>query len=368
MNENQEIMFKENISDKDEISESINFYKKEGREIVPVLDKQKNIDAKEKLDLIKKSKIYKNIPSKYKNNWNEVSLFHTKGDVDKANAILIDPKEGAFSIENKLNDLTGKEWTKFVKSWFVFDAIHSDLMEEKKITSQFDLNSEEHPATFSPTMIEKFINFFTKENQIVLDPFLGIGTTLASCDRTNRRGVGIELNKKYYKISKVRSNQLVINGNSLKIGNILKKNNINNIDFCISSPPYWDILNRSTGSYKKVRDKNNLDIKYSEDKKFDLGNINNYEDFINKLASVYFQIFDFLNNKSYLVIIVKNIKKDGVCYPIAWDISKKLSEKYILKDEKIWCQDKIGLAPFGYPYAWTSNIVHHYCLIFRKEV
>ena len=41
--------------------------------------------------------------------------------------------------------------------WFADAALY--LSEEKKITSQFDLNSEEHPATFSPTMIEKFINF-----------------------------------------------------------------------------------------------------------------------------------------------------------------------------------------------------------------
>ena len=49
-----------------------------------------------------------------------------------------------------------------------------------------------------------------------------------------------------------------------------------------------------------------------------------------------------------------------------WDLSRKLSEKYTLKDEKIWCQDKQSLSPFGYPFSWTSNIVHHYCLIFQK--
>ena len=35
---------------------------------------------------------------------------------------------------NKLNDLNGKEWIKFLKSWFVFDALKSDLNEEKAIT------------------------------------------------------------------------------------------------------------------------------------------------------------------------------------------------------------------------------------------
>ena len=79
-------------------------------------------------------------------------------------------------------------------------------------------------------------------------------------------------------------------------------------------------------------------------------------------------IFKILKDKGYIVIIVKNIKKDGKHYPIAWDLAKELSKKYKLKDEKIWCQDKQSLAPFGYPFSWTSNIVHHYCLIFQKQI
>ena len=89
--------------------------------------------------------------------------------------------------------------------------------------------------------------------------------------------------------------------------------------------------------------------------------------FLERVSGVYIQIYDFLKNNSYLVVIVKNLKKEGKHYPLAWDLAGVLSKKYVLKDEKIWCQDKIGLAPFGYPFSWTSNIVHHYCLIFRKE-
>ena len=40
---------------------------------------------------------------------------------------------------------------------------------------------------------------------------------------------------------------------------------------------------------------------------------------------------------------------------------------FTLKDEKIWCQDNVKLAPYGYGYSWVSNTVHHYCLIFKKE-
>lgn len=342
------------------------FYYSVLRKIVPVEKKSLNLEAKKILEKLKKSKSFKTIPKKFQERWNEVSLYHPSGDIEKADALILDPENGAYSLSNKLNHLTGKEWTRSIKSWFIFDAIQSDIKEEKEITQKAGLNSEDHPATYSPTMMSEFISFFTKEGDLVLDPFNGIGSTLVGCDRTGRKGIGVELNEKYFEITKLRTKQKVIHGSSEKIGDLLKSNKIKDINFCISSPPYWNILQRSTGSFEKKRLGKNLDIKYS-DKDIDIGNIDSYEEFINRLAEIYFQVYDFLVPQAYLVVIVKNVKKSGKNYPLAWDLAKKLTEKYAFKDEKIWCQDKVGLAPFGYPFAYTSNIVHHYCLVFRKE-
>ena len=342
------------------------FFHAEKRKIVPHPDASLSQLAKIKLDEIQKSEAYQSIPQRYRDDWQSVGLYHPSGDIKKAAALVMNPEHGAYALSNKINHLTGKEWTRFIKSWFVFDAIHSDIKEEKLITQAANLNSEEHPATYSPTMMAEFISFFTKEGEIVLDPFNGIGTTLVGCDRTLRKGVGIELNEKYFEITKLRTKQLVIHGSSENLIDLLTENDVNQVDFSISSPPYWNILQRSTGDFEKKRSKKNLDIKYS-DKEIDIGNIGSYEEFIDRLANIYFQVYDVLKNKGYLVVIIKNVKKDGKHYPLAWDLAKKLSEKYVLKDEKIWCQDKVGLSPFGYPFSWTSNIVHHYCLIFRKE-
>jgi DNA modification methylase len=141
---------------------------------------------------------------------------------------------------------------------------------------------------------------------------------------------------------------------------------IKDIDFCISSPPYWDILNRSTKDFEAKRIKRSLDVKYSDTEK-DLGNISDYELFMDKLAQIYINIYDVLRTGAYLVIIIKNVKKGGVMYPLAWDLASRLSKKYVLKDEKLWIQDKVGLSPYGYPHTWAANIIHHYCLILRKE-
>jgi len=126
------------------------------------------------------------------------------------------------------------------------------------------------------------------------------------------------------------------------------------------------MLHRSTGGYRKERTENDLDFKYSTDDQ-DLGNVLDYDDFVTRISNVYLSIYDFLKVGGYLIVIVKNVKKGGKLYPLAWDIARSLSKKYSLKDEKIWMQDQVSLAPYGYPFAWVSNILHHYCIIVRKE-
>jgi len=336
------------------------FYYKPNRIIEPHTDKTVNQEAARRLKAIfvEKSAL---IPRLYKEQWDKVALYHPAGKVEKANAILINPEDGAYDLGNKINDLTGKEWTKFTSSWFIFNALLADLKQEKELDSHI----EDHPATFSPTMISDFIRFFTKEGMSVLDPFCGIGSTMEACRRTNRIGFATELNSKYYNLILKRV-PLFKNNIFNSDAALIPQLNISNIDFCISSPPYWDILNRSTGSFEKKREQRQLDVSYS-DANLDLGNVADYNLFLDKLTAVYFNIYEVLRNNAYVVIIIKNVKKGGLLYPLAWDLAKRLSEKYVMKDEKIWIQDKVGLAPYGYPFSWTSNIIHHYCLIFRKE-
>ena len=65
-----------------------------------------------------------------------------------------------------------------------------------------------HRAVMKPAVVEWFIERFTKENDIVLDPFLGLGTTAIECARANRRYIGIELNEHYYNIACKRINDI----------------------------------------------------------------------------------------------------------------------------------------------------------------
>jgi DNA modification methylase len=268
-----------------------------------------------------------------------------------------------------LNDLDPKTWLKFQKSWFV----HAPPPRKKGVIR--------HPAKFPETLAQEFIEFFTKQDQVVLDPMVGTGSTLLAALRSGRHSIGIELNPQYADIASqlVAEEKTVlgetaqnitckvIQGNAAQIINIFKEYQIPEIDYLLTSPPYWDMLHaKGAQTQQKRRDTPGLDIQYSDDLE-DLGNIHDYDEFLNKLVEIYIAIKPVLRSRAYLTIIVKNIKKGGKIYPLAWDLARILGETYILKDEKIWCQDDIRLAPYGLGNAWVSNTFHHYCLQFRNE-
>jgi site-specific DNA-methyltransferase (adenine-specific) len=48
--------------------------------------------------------------------------------------------------------------------------------------------------------MEHLVKLFSKKNALVVDPFLGSGTTALACKNTDRNCIGIELNKEYYDI------------------------------------------------------------------------------------------------------------------------------------------------------------------------
>jgi len=276
-------------------------------------------------------------------------------------------ERGKFSLNNKLNDLTGKEWIKFTKSWFVH---RPPRRKENEIL---------HPAKFPETLVEKFIQFFTKEGEWILDPFLGTGSSLIAAGNQKRNGAGIEINKKYFGVAEKRinnndySNKLIpLLGSSLDLKNIILKNKLLKkveFDFVITSPPYWNQLERNS-----IRQKNRkvlgLDTKYSKNKN-DIGNVKDYDEFIEIQAKIFDQVFDVMKVGGYLTIITNNVYFKGELFPLAYDtaisLTKRGKQSWVLKDERIWLQDDKPLIALGVNNAWVGNRHHQFCLIFRKE-
>ena len=67
---------------------------------------------------------------------------------------------------------------------------------------------KKHQATFPLSLIKPFIETTTKKNDIVLDPFMGSGTTAVACIELQRNYLGFEINEEYYKDSLERINNL----------------------------------------------------------------------------------------------------------------------------------------------------------------
>src|SRR3989442_12436032 len=93
---------------------------------------------------------------------------------------------------NKLNELSGRDWIKFTKSWFVH---RPEPRGDRKIR---------HPASFPESLVKDFVSFFTKRGDLVVDPFVGTGSTLMAAFETGRSAIGFDIVEKYADISRER--------------------------------------------------------------------------------------------------------------------------------------------------------------------
>lgn len=272
------------------------------------------------------------------------------------------------SSQNRLNNLDGKEWVKATKSWFIVNP-------KSRSTAQM-----QHPAKFPEVLVERFLKFFTKKGGWVLDPFAGVGSTLIACRESDRNAVGIELSKEFIDIGQEAlkqvtgsGHQVLIHGDATRSRELILEhfNNHSKIfDYIITSPPYWNMLRKSRGgneSVHKQRQENGLKQYYSEFEN-DLGNIEDYDEYIDAVCKILIGLKPVLCKKAYITVVVQNMRDiDGAMKPIAWDLARGLSSDYELRQEMIWCQNNKKLGCWGYPTTYVSNVHHHYCLILQND-
>lgn len=286
----------------------------------------------------------------------------------KKNKETDDPKKktGTYDKRNKLNDLTSSEWIPETISVWTQKGLgtgHPDVKIEKQ-----------HPAPFSFTDISRLIKFFTKKDQVVLDPFVGIGSTLKACVLEGRRGIGIELNKKYVKLSKDRLKEEVVNVKQQKeqkiltgdARTVLRKLESDSVDFIVTSPPYWNILHKKDHKVKQERDKYDLDTKYSEDPK-DLGNIDDYQTFLDELSKILGEGARVLKKSKYMAIVVSDFRDKSQYIMFHADLAKRLDDFGLeMRGLKVLYQRHKRIFPYGYPYAYVPNIHNQYILILQN--
>jgi len=262
-----------------------------------------------------------------------------------------------------MNNLDGKTWLQY--SFSIWRDIEKTNGERKL----------KHPAMFPTQLTSRLIHIYTKDKgEVVLDPFLGSGSTIVSAYKIGKKGIGFELSKEYIKLSedRVKDTQLnltqskedlirpiIHNKTIFEVPKILPENSV---DLVITSPPYWDILTMERSADRK-------EIRKYSDSEEDLGNIHDYDKFMEKLKEAFLGVHKVLKKGKYCIVVVMDIRKKSKFYPFHMDMINKMREVgFELDDIIIWDRQKEynNMRPLGYPFVFRVNKVHEFILIFRK--
>ena len=90
--------------------------------------------------------------------------------------------------------------------WHIPDKRHGSVWRNKKDAA----GSYRHPTQKPVGIMETFVSRFTKDHNIVLDPFIGSGTTLVAAKNLGRKAIGIEIEERYCEIAAQRCSQEVL--------------------------------------------------------------------------------------------------------------------------------------------------------------
>lgn len=267
-----------------------------------------------------------------------------------------------------INCMTAKEWLKSqLGVWqFLYEA--RDVRDKTL-----------HPATFPIALSKKVIELFTHQGELILDPFIGSGTTLVAASDTNRNAVGFDLQKHYIDLCEKRlrqqanlfnkSKQLAIQDDARNIHKYISNDTISLI---WTSPPYANLLNRERKN-KSRRDRNNEQLgkveQYSQDIR-DLGTMA-IADYTNAMGDIFESLLPLLRPKAHCVINVPDMWWENQRITIHVSLIEELRKRgYELRNIIIWDRtnvvNKIGI--FGWPSNYiTMGVTFEYLLDFWRS-
>ena len=284
---------------------------------------------------------------------------------------IILPDGRKYHLDNTLNDMTGREWTFFINSVF---------------TTHYPTNGKEayahsirkiHPTPKPPQLMRDLILFFTKENELVMDSFMGVGGTLLGAALCNRKAFGIDLNSEYIDAYHRAAQELnltefeTVAGDSLdiikdpdKMSGLVRGQEIS---LLLIDPPYSNMMSKEkTGADIYVYGKKATPFSDSEK---DLGNMPR-EAFLEKLRESVEDTLPYIKKRGYIVIFIKDLqpnkKETNLLHAEVINAINQIPNVYY-KGMKIWADESTKLYPYGYPFCFVANQIHQYILVFRKE-
>ncbi|MHA1280087.1 MAG: DNA methyltransferase [Candidatus Helarchaeota archaeon] len=255
---------------------------------------------------------------------------------------------------NHLNCQTAKEWIKSqLGVWQVYYEARD--IRDKKV----------HPATFPIALSSKIISLFTHEGELVLDPFVGSGTTLVSARDLNRNAIGFDLKQEYIDFCSERlmtdtlfnnTKQVAICDDALNIPKYLVPESVKLI---WTSPPYANLLNRKRKNKSRRGDQRKNDQymeveQYSQDPR-DLGTME-INEFAIAMGDIFERLLLLLKPKGHCVINIPDIWWDNKRITLHVAVIEELRKRgYELRNTIIWDRtnivNKIGI------FGWPSNYI-----------
>ena len=210
-----------------------------------------------------------------------------------------------------------------IKKWKEYPEIITDSLWIFKERDKNGAHVPEYHGNFIPQIPNQLMLRFTKKGEWVLDPFMGLGTTLIEGRRLGRNCVGIEINndvaEKAEKLissekNKYKIESKVITGDSANKNTYKKIKKVQeNYQLIILHPPYWDI------------------IKFGNDSK-NLSNLKTLDDFLKSFEKVIKHTYELLDDGRFLAVIIGDKYKNGEWFPLGFHVMNEiLKHKYKLK-------------------------------------
>jgi DNA modification methylase len=270
--------------------------------------------------------------------------------------------------DNKINCLTAKEWIQSQVAIWEFYYSGRDVRDKNV-----------HPAVFPVALPTKCIQLFTHEGELVLDPFVGIGTTLLAAQDTNRNAVGFDLKKEYVDFCRERLGQSRLVGSTRQLAiqddakNISQYLRPETVSLCVTSPPYANMLNRPRKN-KSIRGnlRNNehyLTVQqYSNDPR-DLGTMDARK-YADAIGEIYAGILPAMKSKAHCVINLTDLWWENKRILVhVYVIEAMQRAGYELRNIIIWDRrnlvNRVGI--FGWPNNYiTLGTTFEYILDFWK--
>lgn len=266
-----------------------------------------------------------------------------------------------------INCMTAKEWMKSQIGVWQFYYEGRDI--RKKTI---------HPATFPISLAKKVIELFTHQGELVLDPFVGSGTTLVAANDLNRNSVGFDLQTPYVELCSKRlaesanmfneTQQIAVQDDARNISKYFDEESVSLI---WTSPPYANLLNRKRKN-KSRRDRKNDQLgkieQYSQDKR-DLGTLK-LDEYTKIMGDIYEKLLPLLRPKGHCVINVPDMWWENQRITIHVSLIEELRRRgYELRNIIIWDRTNIvnGIGIFGWPSNYiTMGVTFEYLLDFWR--